>query len=194
MVAIPSTVRGNRVTAEDPQSPEAGFGPVARFADPVTTPKKRRDRQIDIVPDEPLLAPVYDGSSPPEGSDRAEETRERAAETAAEDWESLAAAAIDELDDQLRYEGIRNVGLYRQPEAVRILLEAAEFDLVSDHRLKAYRSLWYAAADGLDADDTIWNALRWAVEDPDDRITELAERAMADLMALEDRKSQMEFH
>lgn len=56
-----------------------------------------------------------------------------------------------------------------------------------------YQPLWHAAADGLDADGTIWNALRWALEDPDDRIAELAERAMAGLMALEDRKSEMEF-
>ena len=58
-----------------------------------------------------------------------------------------------------------------------------------DNRYQAVQALWFSAADGLDPDGEILASLEQARQDPDDRIADLAEKALADLKALEERKA-----
>ena len=71
-----------------------------------------------------------------------------------------------------------------------MLTDVAYSDPVADNRLLALEALWYSAADGLDGDGAIKTALREALNDPDERIAELAEKALADLDKLEKRREQ----
>jgi hypothetical protein len=103
---------------------------------------------------------------------------------AAESWKSLASTALEEPDDELRGEAVQTVGLYRHDDAVAVLLKVALSDQDPDIRFQAFQSLWYSAADGLDTDGTIRETLEAATNDPDERIAELAKKAILDLDAL----------
>ena len=108
-----------------------------------------------------------------------------AAAEAAESWEALAWAALNEPDDALRGEAIQDVGLQRHADAVAVLVQVAVSDVDPDNRLQAVTSLWYSAADGLDGDGTIRAALQAALDDPDEQVAAMAKRALEDLEALE---------
>lgn len=108
-----------------------------------------------------------------------------AAAKAAKEWESLAEAALGEPDDELRGAAINDVGLHRTADAVAVLNEVAAFDPSTDNRMQAIEQLWYSAADGLDRDGGIRGTLQAALDDPDEAIAEMAEKALADLQALE---------
>ena len=115
--------------------------------------------------------------------------RAAAAAKAAKRWESLAEAALKEPDDALRGEAINGVGLRRGPESVAVLNQVATLDPAPDNRLQAVQQLWYSAADGLDGDGTIRSTLRAALDDPDEAIALMAEKALADLEALEEARA-----
>ncbi len=108
-----------------------------------------------------------------------------AAAEAAESWDALAWAALNEPDDALRGEAIGEVGLQRHADAAAVLVQVAAFELDPDNRLQAVTSLWYSAADGLDGDGTIRAALQAALDDPDEQVAAMAKRALEDLEALE---------
>ena len=104
-----------------------------------------------------------------------------AAAEAAESWEALAWAALNEPDDALRGEAIGDVGLQRHAAAAAVLVQVAASDVEPDNRLQAVESLWYFAADGLDADGTIRAALQAALDDLDELVAAMAKRAIKDL-------------
>ncbi len=104
---------------------------------------------------------------------------------AAESWEALAWAALNEPDDALRGEAVGTVGLQRHADAAAVLVQVAASDVEPDNRLQAVESLWYSAADGLDGDGTIGAALQAALDDPDEQVADMAKRALEDLQALE---------
>ena len=106
---------------------------------------------------------------------------------------AAAYAAINEPNDELRAEAIGDVGLRRDGETVAVLTDVAFSDPVADNRYQALEQLWYSAADGLDGDGAITTALREALNDPDERIAELAEKALADLDRIEKRREQEEY-
>lgn len=106
-----------------------------------------------------------------------------------EGWAELAQSAIAEPDAEVRGEAIRSVSIYRGAEAVAVLTEVAAVDLEPDNRIQALESLWYAAVDGLDQEGEIKRVLEDARTDPDPDISELAERAVADLERLAARRA-----
>ena len=125
----------------------------------------------------------------PELTPEQRRVRQAAAEKAAKQWDSLVEAALGEPDDELRGEAINGVALHRSAESVAVLNEVAAFDPSPDNRLQAVQQLWYSAADGLDPDGGIRSTLQAALDDPDDDIAEMAEKALADLQALEESRA-----
>ncbi len=124
----------------------------------------------------------------PELTPEQRRVRQAAAERAAKRWDTLVEAALNEPDDELRGEAINGVALQRSAESVAVLNEVAAFDPAPDNRLQAVQQLWYSAADGLDGDGGIMSTLNAALDDPDEAIAKMAEKALADLKALEESR------
>jgi hypothetical protein len=68
---------------------------------------------------------------------------------------------------------------------VTALTNVAASDPEPEIRYQTLEALWYAAADGLDADGLIRATLEEALTDPDPDVAALAEWALEDLRALE---------
>lgn len=106
--------------------------------------------------------------------------------------EAISNAQVDELAEQAlrdpfkanRYDAIQTLSLYRSYATVDVLIQAT-MDTDARNRLKAIEALWFSAADGLDKDSNIRLCLQQALGDSDERVAELAARALADIDHLE---------
>ncbi len=113
--------------------------------------------------------------------------------------EVSASIWVDELEEQAlwdpyeenRYDAIQKLSLYRSDAAVDILLQAA-MDVEARNRFKALETLWFSAADGMDKEGMIWLGIRQALGDSDERVVELAAKALADLNYLEAARTETE--
>jgi hypothetical protein len=97
--------------------------------------------------------------------------------------DELAEQALRDPYEENRYSAIQQLSSIRSEAAVDILLQAASDPAVSN-RLKAIECLWLSAADGMDRYGDIRANIQWAVEDPDDRVSDIAGKALSDLERL----------
>lgn len=95
----------------------------------------------------------------------------------------MASRALNLKDGQARAQAISELNLYRGDEAVGILLQAMD-DPEANNRVLAVNELWRMAADGYDQEGKVMEALRDAMRDPDERVSQLAAKAVADLEKL----------
>jgi hypothetical protein len=102
-----------------------------------------------------------------------------------EEWTALVLQATHEVDEERRADAVDAVALGRHADAVTALTDVATFDPSPEIRYQALEALWYAAADGLDADGAIGAILEEAMADPNPDIAKLAKRALEDLQPLE---------
>ncbi|NOY63177.1 MAG: hypothetical protein GXP10_08530 [Gammaproteobacteria bacterium] len=82
--------------------------------------------------------------------------------------------------DEERVAALQALSIQRNDAGVNAWLEIAN-DVHVESRYQAVQSLWHSAADGLDHDGRIAGALQQATLDSDERVAELAGRALADL-------------
>jgi hypothetical protein len=97
--------------------------------------------------------------------------------------DELAEQALWDPSEQHRHRAIQQLSSIRSEAAVDILLQAASDPAVSN-RLKAIECLWLSAADGMDKNGDIRADIQWALEDPDQRVSDIAARALLDLKRL----------
>jgi len=128
---------------------------------------------------EPVM-PEYDNPDDPAGLNLVTEELE-----VTEEWTTQALDAVQEKDEDRREDAVGAVALGRHSDAVTVLADVASFDSSPEIRYRALEALWYAAADGLDADGHIKATLEEAVSDPDPDVSALAKRALEDLETLE---------
>ena len=88
---------------------------------------------------------------------------------------------------------MRRRGVAQAGEKVAVLTDGAFSDPVTESRLLWLEALWYSAADGLDGDGAITTALQKVLNDLDESIAELAEKALKDLDQLEKRREREEY-
>ena len=121
----------------------------------------------------------------PEDPDFVAEELEAESPEATEKLTALVIEAVYEPDDDRRSDAVDTMALLRHDDAVAALTDVATFDPSPDIRYQSLEALWYAAADGLDADGWIKTTLQEALADPDPDVAALAKRALNDLQALE---------
>ena len=177
--------KGGDVTQET-ISPSIPSMPIAAEEEPAaarpTAPASENQSSVLAeAPDEvwPLEDPSDSGLW--EGARAKNADRTAAADEA---WQALEETALYDPDDARRDKAINHIALHRSDGAVAVLTEVAFFDPSPDNRLNAVQQLWFSAADGLDREGSIESALQSALNDPEDAIREMAERALADLQAL----------
>ncbi len=105
--------------------------------------------------------------------------------------EELAEKALWDSSEANRYDAIQTLALYRSDAAVDVLIQAS-MDADARNRFEVIEALWLSAADGLDKDGNIWLYLQQAMDDSDERVSELAAKAIADLEHLEATQREAE--
>jgi hypothetical protein len=99
----------------------------------------------------------------------------------------LSNQAMYGSDQAERETAINTVSLFRNSSATEILLATAE-DESAVNRRRSIKALWYSAADGLDEDGRIQDALEYALTDPDAVTANLAKQALEDLERFQKRQ------
>jgi hypothetical protein len=131
------------------------------------------------------VLPQYDNPDDPEGVNLVSDGLETGIPEATEEWTVLVLDAVHETDDDRRADAVDAVALRRHEDAVVALTDVATLDPSPEIRYQTLEALWYAAADGLDADGLIKATLEEALADSDPDIAALAKRALDDLQAIE---------
>ena len=126
-----------------------------------------------------------DGSENARNHARAQEPQ--APPTPSVNWNRLSAQALQSREAEKRGEALHQVGNLRQPEAVNILIQAAQ-DESDGNRYIALRQLWVSAADGMDGGGMALDTLRSATKDENPRIAQMAASAVADLERMEEAR------
>ena len=103
-------------------------------------------------------------------------------------YETISETIRYGSDDRVILAGVQELAFYREDMVSQTLLEVADHPSV-DIRKTATEALWRSAAEGIEVEATR-DRLYYLARDSNERVSRLAERALADLARLEERANR----